>query len=79
MFIAMGKSPVITVGAFFYIAMGKSPVVTVRAFFYIAMGKSPVHTVGAFFYTQSSCDIRSGLTYSNPSNSVWSILPITLL
>ncbi|CAB0006472.1 unnamed protein product [Nesidiocoris tenuis] len=30
-------------------------------------------------HTQSSSDIRSGLTYSNPSNSLWSIFSITRL
>lgn len=29
--------------------------------------------------TQSSMDIRRGLTYSKPSNSVWSIFPIIFL
>ena len=30
-------------------------------------------------HTLSSCDISNGFTYSKPSNSVWSIFPITLL
>lgn len=30
-------------------------------------------------YTTSSADMRSGLTYSKPSNSLWSIFPMRLL
>lgn len=37
----------------------------------------PGHTGGG--YTQSSRDMSSGLTYSNPSNSDWSIFEMTLL
>lgn len=31
------------------------------------------------FYTSSTLDIKSGLMYSNPSNSVWSIVAMTCL
>lgn len=33
----------------------------------------------AWCQTQSSSDINNGFTYSNPSNSDWSILPMTRL